>query len=80
MYNGVLKVSKAMLQQLVKLCEEYDILSYNTLVKKLSAISTATAANTKSLRKKYRVWRAGANGGDECLCGMYFLLLYLSLY
>lgn len=42
MYNGVLKVSKAMLQQLVKLCEEYDILSYNTLVKKLSAISTAT--------------------------------------
>lgn len=42
MYNGVLKVSKEMKNQLQKLCNQYDILTYNTLVKKLSAITSST--------------------------------------
>ena len=42
MYNGALKISKELLMQLKDIVEKYDILSYNTLIKKLTAISEAT--------------------------------------
>ena len=42
MYNGALKISRELLAQLKEIVEKYDIFSYNTLLKKLTAISEAT--------------------------------------
>ena len=48
MYNGALKISRAMKDKIKVIVEKYDMLSYNTLVKKLTAISEATI-NQKSV-------------------------------
>lgn len=42
MYNGVLKVSREMKETLSTIVAKYDIFSYNTLIKKLTAINEST--------------------------------------
>ena len=48
MYNGALKISRAMRDKIKNVVEKFDIFSYNTLVKKLTAINEATV-NQKSV-------------------------------
>ncbi len=46
MFNGYLKVSRELKDLVKNIVEEYDMLSYNTLIKKLTAIQEATMKKT----------------------------------